>query len=454
MKTCGGEQVVDLPGVGGHLDHHGVVGGDRLFDPALEVRPLDPARAIDGLLLGIDRDGHHEILVDIQPKETCGLLHERTSFQHQRTNEKREAGNLHFSGHGFTHSSELYPEGGVSSERNRAGPSHTISELDRIDIGPSHTHSRRARTPQSLATGWLVWDCLQPRRVPAQFTEGKYNRLIRQPASSRPEERPGVPGSSLLLAHTSNNNPVNSTDPTGNRPLGECGYQGEDCPNGPDSGNSGNNEVGSPTVSPNSPSSMNMGGAQHVSDQGKTFIENAESLNGINNQALYNDINGNCTIGFGSLIANNNCGWAETTGHRFYTQDGTYYVLDRWENQPFALANVSMHPVKNPIWALSDDEAERMMDIELDHQAAMIASGLTVTLSQNQWDAVQSFVYQNGKVSKIVGILNTGDFSLAAKFIRNYGKDPTTGLYPFPAFGYRRNQEADLFSLGYYDYFK
>lgn len=42
----------------------------------------------------------------------------------------------------------------------------------------------------------------QPRRAPAQFTEQKYNHLIQQPTGPRPEEVPGVPGSSLFLAHT------------------------------------------------------------------------------------------------------------------------------------------------------------------------------------------------------------------------------------------------------------
>jgi GH24 family phage-related lysozyme (muramidase) len=225
------------------------------------------------------------------------------------------------------------------------------------------------------------------------------------------------------------NSPINHNDPTGHM----CDEDGN-CYN------ANGKYIVNVKKSPNS-----------ISQSGKVFIENAESLYGITNQARYNDINGHCTIGYGSLISNDSCGLAETIGHRFFTQDGMYYVLDRWENQPFALNNVSRHPVKNPIWALSDDEAEKMMDIELDHQAAKIASGLRVGLNQNQWDAVQSFVYQTGKVEAIVDELNNNPISDVGDWIRNYGKDSKTGVVPY---AYRRGQEADLFSFGYYDYFK
>ncbi len=50
------------------------------------------------------------------------------------------------------------------------------------------------------------------------------------------------------------------------------------------------------------------------------------------------------------------------------------------------------------------------MEIELDHQAVLIASAFTGRLSQNQWDAVQSFVYQTGVTEGIVNELHSTPF--------------------------------------------
>lgn len=115
--------------------------------------------------------------------------------------EKREPGTCIFRDTVSHIRTGLPPSGSFPSERNRAGLSHTSSELDRMGIGPSHTHTRQARAPQSLATGG-AGGRFRSRRAPAQFTEEEYNRLIQQSASSRPEE-PRPTGSSLLLAHTS-----------------------------------------------------------------------------------------------------------------------------------------------------------------------------------------------------------------------------------------------------------
>lgn len=114
--------------------------------------------------------------------------------------EKREPGTCIFRDTVSHIRTGLPPSGSFPSERNRAGLSHTSSELDRMGIGPSHTHTRQARAPQSLATGG-AGGRFRSRRAPAQFTEEEYNRLIQQSASSRPEE-PRPTGSSLLLAHT------------------------------------------------------------------------------------------------------------------------------------------------------------------------------------------------------------------------------------------------------------
>ena len=73
------EQVVDLPGVGGHFDDDRIGGMDLALDPGLEVLPADSPGTVDHLLLGVYRHGDHEVLVDIQTKVTLG--HERASFQ-------------------------------------------------------------------------------------------------------------------------------------------------------------------------------------------------------------------------------------------------------------------------------------------------------------------------------------------------------------------------------------
>jgi len=73
IESLGREQVVDLPGVGGHFNHQRVAGLDLALDPALEILRLNAARAVDDGLLAIDRHRNHEVLVDIQPKVTFGF---------------------------------------------------------------------------------------------------------------------------------------------------------------------------------------------------------------------------------------------------------------------------------------------------------------------------------------------------------------------------------------------
>lgn len=75
VEGLGGEQVVDLPGVSGHLDGYRIGVVDLALDPALEILPLDAARTVDDLLLRVHGHRDHEELVDIQPEKTSWLDH-------------------------------------------------------------------------------------------------------------------------------------------------------------------------------------------------------------------------------------------------------------------------------------------------------------------------------------------------------------------------------------------
>ena len=60
------QQVDHLPGVGRHLQGHGVAGAKLAGQPRLQVNVLDPARAVDRVLVAVDAVGHQVVLVDIQ----------------------------------------------------------------------------------------------------------------------------------------------------------------------------------------------------------------------------------------------------------------------------------------------------------------------------------------------------------------------------------------------------
>jgi hypothetical protein len=64
--------VVDLPGVGGHLNDHGVSGGERLLDPAFQIGELHTLRTGQRSEIGIHAHGDHVVLVDIETDETDG----------------------------------------------------------------------------------------------------------------------------------------------------------------------------------------------------------------------------------------------------------------------------------------------------------------------------------------------------------------------------------------------
>ena len=119
----------------------------------------------------------------------------------QRPDEKRAAGNLRFTGHGFTHSSELAPRG-VSQVSGIEQVCHTrpASLTASRSVHLISIFDRPERRSPWRPAGWC--GCLQPRRAPAQLTEQKYTRRFRLPPGSRLEGVPGVPGPSLLLAHT------------------------------------------------------------------------------------------------------------------------------------------------------------------------------------------------------------------------------------------------------------
>lgn len=74
----GGEVVVELKAVGGHFQNDGVLWGERLAHPSVEVDELDAARVQDDGLVGGDGGGDEVVLVEVEADEAgrwCILRH-------------------------------------------------------------------------------------------------------------------------------------------------------------------------------------------------------------------------------------------------------------------------------------------------------------------------------------------------------------------------------------------
>jgi lysozyme len=74
-----------------------------------------------------------------------------------------------------------------------------------------------------------------------------------------------------------------------------------------------------------------------------------------------------------------------------------------------------------------------------------VTSGVTVELTQNQFDALVSFAYNTGcgSLAKVAQILNTGDFAGATSKMKEYTK---SGGVVLPGLVKRRAIEVNLFT--------
>ena len=155
---------------------------------------------------------------------------------------------------------------------------------------------------------------------------------------------------------------------------------------------------------------------EHISPEGITFIARHEATI----LELYNDPSGNCTIGVGHLV-------------HMGARDG----------------RESETPFKDGI---TKEQAYDMLaeDVTIAEQA--VRDLVTVPLTQAQFDALVSFVYNLGrgqlKESDLLEKLNTGDYDAVAEELNKYvhGSDGQK----LPGLVTRRKDEGDLFDNGAY----
>lgn len=73
------EVIVELEGVSGHFEDDGVLWGERLAHPTVEVGELDAAGVQDDVLVGVHGSGDEIVLVDVEADEagrvSCRLRH-------------------------------------------------------------------------------------------------------------------------------------------------------------------------------------------------------------------------------------------------------------------------------------------------------------------------------------------------------------------------------------------
>ena len=94
----------------------------------------------------------------------------------------------------------------------------------------------------------------------------------------------------------------------------------------------------------------------------------------------------------------------------------------------------------------SEDHANHMLEVELEEYENYVSTAVTVPLSQNQFDALVSWVYNlgNGNLtsSTMLKVLNSGDYDgVPAQIIRWN----TAGGKVLEGLNRRRQAEADMF---------
>lgn len=147
----------------------------------------------------------------------------------------------------------------------------------------------------------------------------------------------------------------------------------------------------------------------HTSSKGLALIESFEGYVG----RPYNDVSGYATVGFGHLL-----------GYRHYTTAD----VARFSN-----------------WTRSDFEHLLATDVEGFERA--VANSIHVSLTQGQFDALVSFVYNcgPGAITHIAQLLNGGHANQVPAVMRQYVKSAGRVV---PALVTRRNIEIALFVSG------
>jgi GH24 family phage-related lysozyme (muramidase) len=151
-----------------------------------------------------------------------------------------------------------------------------------------------------------------------------------------------------------------------------------------------------------------------LSSQGVDLIKDFEGF--FTN--LYNDPVGHCTVGYGTLVHKGNC-------------DG------RASEQPYANG-------------VSKERATELLTQEASGFAKTINEKVTVSLNQNQFDALVSFVYNVGpdnfQKSTLLKLLNQGKYDAVPTELKKWTKGNQNGqLVDLPGLVKRRAAEAELF---------
>ena len=97
---------------------------------------------------------------------------------------------------------------------------------------------------------------------------------------------------------------------------------------------------------------------------------------------------------------------------------------------------------------ITQEQAEQMLVEELNEYEGYINNMVTTPLSQNQFDALVSWVYNLGggnlKASTLLKVVNSGDFNGVPEQIMRWNK---AGGKVLEGLTRRRQAEADLFSV-------
>lgn len=151
-----------------------------------------------------------------------------------------------------------------------------------------------------------------------------------------------------------------------------------------------------------------------LSQQGVDFIKGWEGFRA----AMYNDPVGHCTIGYGTLLHKGNC-------------DG------RESEQPY-------------VNGINEEKATQLLAQKAAQFQKIVNDNVTVTLNQNQNDALVSFVYNVGgtnfQKSTLLRLLNQGDYGAVPTEMKKWTKARQNGtLVDLPGLVRRRAAEAELF---------
>jgi lysozyme len=152
----------------------------------------------------------------------------------------------------------------------------------------------------------------------------------------------------------------------------------------------------------------------HLSDDGARFIGRSEGFRG----HLYNDAAGHCTIGYGHLVHLGNCNGSEPAEFKR---------------------------------GISEQEAEALLRRDAQTAADAVRRSVHVRLTQQQFDALVSFVYNLGagafESSTLLRDINAHNFAAVAGQLEEWVH---AGGQVLPGLVTRRRAEARLFRTGHY----